>query len=189
MKGGKVLDLWPRATRTTNRSHRAPVRRLVGWHRLSEYTLRQWLEDSDVLGLSTQMAQSLSSHEHDTGMIYPTLDKISNATKSVDPEMDRTSPEYPGIEDCVPRARPNKAKAVRVYANFYARDSSLGQPGCVTIDSKYVAHDSSAVGNVYEGLWMPTRRDSIHSIGCYPVPRPAMSWRAASSEPEYEDML
>jgi len=33
-----------------------------------------------------------------------------------------------------------------VYANFYARDSSLRQPGCATIDSKYVAHDSPAVG-------------------------------------------
>jgi len=48
-----------------------------------------------------------------------------------------------------------------VYANFYARDSSLRQPECAIIDSKYVAHDSPAVGNVYEGLWMPTRRDSI----------------------------
>jgi len=116
------------------------------------------------------MVQSLSSHEHDTGMIYPTLDKISNATKSVDPEMDRTSPEYPSIEDCVPRARLNKAKAARVYANkFYARDSSLRQPECATIDSKYVAHDSPAVGNVYVGLWMPTRRDSI-PIRSYPVP-------------------
>jgi hypothetical protein len=80
--------------------------------------------------------------------------------------MDRTSPEYPGIEDCVPRARLNKAR------RYVCMPTSMPEtPAWATRMRNYrleIAYDSSAVGTFMRDY--DANKERQHPIRCYPLP-------------------